>query len=179
MRSTSSARRRPRPLRSLRSPPRGERSRQNFATGRDPGYVAAMSRIVQLVAASVVAGLAALAAAGSGGRAAADEPRDATRGGVNGSASPVQPPADGKISPLLINVEVGQTAERDVGIAIGLLCDDVSIMHAELRSETPQSNVLRVTGVQPGDTRCRAGTVPGRPMFVFEIHVTARRAAPP
>jgi hypothetical protein len=81
--------------------------------------------------------------------------------------------------PLRIDLEVGQTEERDVGIAIGLVCDDLSIIRAELRSETPESNVLRVTGVQPGDTRCRAGTVPGRPMFVFEIHVTARRATPP
>jgi len=81
--------------------------------------------------------------------------------------------------PPRINVEVGQTVERYVGIAIGLLCDDLSILHAELRTEGPESNVLRVTGVRPGDTLCRAGTVPGRPMFVFEIHVTARRAAPP
>jgi gentisate 1,2-dioxygenase len=38
-------------------------------------------------------------------RAAAmdDDPRDATRGGVNGPAVPGQPPADGKISPLSIN----------------------------------------------------------------------------
>jgi 23S rRNA (cytidine2498-2'-O)-methyltransferase len=33
----------------------------------------------------------------------AGPPRDATRGGVNGPASPVQPPADGKISPLSID----------------------------------------------------------------------------
>jgi 23S rRNA G2069 N7-methylase RlmK/C1962 C5-methylase RlmI len=32
-----------------------------------------------------------------------DDPRDATRGGVNGPALPVQPPAGGKISPLLID----------------------------------------------------------------------------
>ncbi len=146
-----------------------------------------MSRLVRIAAIGAV-GLAALAAEGSGSRAAASEPgeatrslviepRDATRGGVNGPASPVQRGREGPLS--TINVEVGQTVERDVGIAIGLLCDDLSILHAELRSETPESNVLRVTGVQPGDTRCRAGTVPGRPMFVFEIHVTARRAAPP
>jgi hypothetical protein len=87
--------------------------------------------------------------------------------------------ADAAEEPPRIDVEVGQTVERDVGIAIGLLCDDLSILHAELRSEAPESNVLRVTGIRPGDTLCRAGTVPGRPTFVFEIHVTARRAAPP
>jgi hypothetical protein len=140
--------------------------------------VEVMSRLVR-IAVIGAAGIAVLLAAGSDRGMAANEPRDAARGGVNGPALPVQPPADGKISPLSIDVEVGQTAERDVGIAIGLLCDDLSIIRAELRSETPESNVLRVTGVQPGNTRCRAGTVPGRPMFVFEIHVTARSAAPP
>src|SRR5215475_13950114 len=39
--------------------------------------------------------LAQVIAAAAGG----DEPRDATRGGVNGPASPGQPPADGNISP--------------------------------------------------------------------------------
>lgn len=133
--------------------PRG----RNFAPRRDPGYVLAMSRIVRTAAISAIAAVAALAAADPPPR---NEPRDPTR-------------------PLSIDVEVGQTAERDVGIAIGLLCDDLSLIHAELRSGTPESNVLRVTGVRPGDTLCRAGTVPGRPVFVFEIHVTARRTAPP
>jgi hypothetical protein len=115
-----------------------------------------MRRLVEItaVALRVSSVLVALTALSSAGRAAADEaPR--------------------------IDVEVGQTAERDVGIAIGLHCDDLSIIRAELRTESSESNVLRVTGVQPGDTRCRAGTVPGRPMFVFEIHVTARPTAAP
>lgn len=111
-----------------------------------------MSRIVRIAAISAIGAVAALTAGGPR-RAAADPPPR-------------------------IDVEVGQTVERDVGIAIGVLCDDLSIIHAELRTETPESNVLRVTGVRPGDTLCRAGTVPGRPMFVFEIHVTARRTAP-
>lgn len=112
-----------------------------------------MRRIVQLAAASA----AMLAALGAGGLAVADAPRDATR----------------------IEVQVGDSVERDVGFAVGLLCEDVAIVHAELRSETPESNVLRVTGVKPGDTQCRAGTVPGRPVFVFEIHVTARHTPSP
>ena len=125
---------------------------ENFATARDLWYLRAMRRIAQLTAVAALGALAALATAGS--RAAADPPPR-------------------------IDLDVGQTMERDVGIAIGLLCDDLSIVHAELRSETPESNVLRVTGVQPGDTLCRAGTVPGRPTFVFEIRLTARRGAPP
>lgn len=94
-------------------------------------------------------------------------------------AAPTEVQGEARDDAPQITVEVGQTAERDVGIAIGLLCDDLSIVRVELRTRTPASNVLRVTGVQPGDTRCRAGTVPGRPMFVFDIHVTARGAAPP
>jgi hypothetical protein len=107
-----------------------------------------MRRFVQTAAAAAFG--AVIAAAGPG--PAADEPQGAPR----------------------IDVEVGETAERDVGFAIGLLCDDLAIVHAELRPETPESNVLRVTGVQPGDTLCRAGTVPGRPRFVFEVHVRDR-----
>src|SRR5215468_1437000 len=40
----------------------------------------------------------------------ADNPRDATRGGVNGPALPGQPPAGGKISPLGINTGVHDAA---------------------------------------------------------------------
>jgi hypothetical protein len=86
------------------------------------------------------------------------------------------PPAAGE--PTQIHVAVGDTVERDVGFALGLLCDDLTVIQAELRPGTPESNVFRVTGVQPGDTRCRVGTDPSRPSFVFEIHVTARHTAP-
>ena len=77
--------------------------------------------------------------------------------------------------PQRIDVAVGQTVERDVGFAIGLLCDDLSIVRADLRASTPESNTFSVTGVKEGTTMCRAGTAPTRPTFVFEIHVVAAR----
>lgn len=70
-----------------------------------------------------------------------------------------------------IEVAVGETVERDVGIAIGLRCDDLSVARVELRTATPASNRFEVTGVSPGTTRCRVGTSLNRPSYLFEIHV--------
>lgn len=75
---------------------------------------------------------------------------------------------------LPLTVAVGETAERDVGFAIGLLCDDLTIIHADLRAGTPESNTFRVTGVSEGATMCRVGTMPNRPVYLFEIHVVPR-----
>jgi len=74
-----------------------------------------------------------------------------------------------------IDVAVGETTERDVGFAIGLLCDDPALVHADLRASTPESNTFTVTGVAEGTTMCRVGTAPNRPTLVFAIHVVARR----
>jgi hypothetical protein len=77
-----------------------------------------------------------------------------------------------------IDVAVGETIERDVGFAMGLLCDDLGIIRAELRAGTPESNTFVVTGVTQGTTMCRVGTTPNRPSYVFEIHVVAPRRRP-
>jgi hypothetical protein len=74
-----------------------------------------------------------------------------------------------------IDVAVGETIEREVGFAMGLQCDDVAIIRVELRAGTPESNTFVVTGVTEGATRCRVGTMPNRPTYVFEIHVVAPR----
>lgn len=74
-----------------------------------------------------------------------------------------------------IDVAVGETIERDVGFAMGLQCDDVAIIRADLRAGTPESNTFVVTGVTEGTTMCRVGTTPNRPTYVFEIHVVAPR----
>jgi hypothetical protein len=110
-----------------------------------------MSRTAALV---FVALLAVIGPGGVAGRALADD------------AAP---------SVLRIDVAIGQTVERDVGFAIGLLCDDLSIIRADLRASTPESNRFIVTGIQEGTTTCRVGTAPSRPSFVFEIHVVAAR----
>lgn len=91
--------------------------------------------------------------------------------GLAGSAR-----ADGaRQAPLPIDVAVGETVAQGVGFAMGLLCDDLSIVRAELRASTPESNMFVVTGVQEGTTLCRVGTAIGRPSFVFEIHVVPPR----
>jgi 23S rRNA (cytidine2498-2'-O)-methyltransferase len=95
-----------------------------------------------------LAGLAPWQALGPGGLAEPGElvadvivasinPRDATRGGVNGPASPVQPPADGKIGPLRTTNPVW----------LGVHC------HDRLRSPHP-GGALPV--VVPGDAPSRA-----------------------
>lgn len=72
---------------------------------------------------------------------------------------------------LVIAVGVGQTAERDVGIAMGLRCDDLSVARVALREHAVDSNVLVVTGVAPGTTLCRVGLAVERPSYLFEIRV--------
>lgn len=74
-----------------------------------------------------------------------------------------------------LEVAVGKTVEHDVGIAMGLRCDDVSIARIALRERSAESNVLVVTGVAPGTTLCRVGLIVGRPTYLFEIRVTAAR----
>lgn len=70
-----------------------------------------------------------------------------------------------------LEVAVGQTVSREVGFALGLRCDDLSIAEVELRTGTPQTNVFVVTGVRPGATTCRVGTTPNRPTFLYQIRV--------
>jgi hypothetical protein len=76
---------------------------------------------------------------------------------------------------LALEVAVGQTVSRDVGFALGLRCDDLSIADIELRAGSPQSNVFVVTGVRPGATTCRVGTTPNRPTYLYQIRVVPSR----
>ena len=76
---------------------------------------------------------------------------------------------------LRLDVAVGETVERDVGYAIGLQCDDLTIVRAELRPGTPESNRFSVTGLNVGTTLCRVGTAPERPAYLFDIHVIPSR----
>jgi len=89
--------------------------------------------------------------------------------GTAGAAGPGG--SDGGDDAARLEVAVGETVERDVGIAMGLRCDDLAIVRVELRTATPESNRFEVTGIKVGTTRCRVGTSIDRPSFVFEIHV--------
>jgi hypothetical protein len=72
-------------------------------------------------------------------------------------------------------VTVGQTVSREVGYAMGHLCDDETIVRAEMKNGTFENNLFVVTGVKPGTTLCRAGTVQDRPTLLFEITVVAAK----
>ncbi len=72
-------------------------------------------------------------------------------------------------------VEVGQTVSREVGYAMGHLCDDESVVRAAMKNGTLENNLFVVTGKKPGTTLCRAGVVQDRPTILFEITVTARK----
>lgn len=85
--------------------------------------------------------------------------------------------ADEERVPLV--VEVGQTVSREVGYAMGHLCDDETILRAEMKNGTVDNNLFVVTGVKPGTTLCRAGTVQDRPTILFEVRVVPRRAPRP
>ena len=96
--------------------------------------------------------------------------------------APVHARADEERFPL--SVEVGATVKQKVGFAMGHLCDDETLVRAEMQNGTDEDNVLVVTGLKAGTTLCRAGMVKDRPTFLFEVTVTsapapARKPAPP
>ena len=76
-----------------------------------------------------------------------------------------------------ITVTVGETVSRDVGWAMGHLCDDDTIVDAEMRNKDPETNLFVVRGKKPGTTLCRAGTfnVENRPTYLFQVVVVAKR----
>jgi hypothetical protein len=95
---------------------------------------------------------------------------------VAGAQPVVDPGAPAPPAPVpRIEVRVGETAERDVGIAVGYRCDDPALVRVEMRTRSEQANAFVVTGVQAGVTQCRVGTDPYRPSFVYEIRVLPRR----
>jgi hypothetical protein len=72
-----------------------------------------------------------------------------------------------------VELAVGQTQVLDVGASRGLVCDDLSIVSVELKTD-PESNTNKVTlkGLKPGNTTCRAGNVAlGSPVRIFEVSV--------
>ena len=85
--------------------------------------------------------------------------------------------ADEERVPLV--VEVGQTVSREVGFAMGHMCDDETILRAEMRNGTVENNLFVVTGKKPGTTLCRAGITQDRPTILFEIRVVPKRTPGP
>ena len=72
-----------------------------------------------------------------------------------------------------VDVVVGATVERDVGVARGWFCDEPSLVRADLVTRGDH-NVWIVTGVKPGHTLCRVGTDLAGPHLVLEVRVAPR-----
>jgi hypothetical protein len=57
-----------------------------------------------------------------------------------------------------VKLKVGQTKVLNVGLAMGLACDDGTIVQADLEAVSSTENHLVLKGLKPGKTVCRAGT---------------------
>jgi hypothetical protein len=71
-----------------------------------------------------------------------------------------------------LSVKVGETRSIDVGMAIGLVCDDLSIAKIELKAGNNTSNRLVVTGLKLGSTLCRVGNDGQGKKTMVQITVT-------
>lgn len=72
-----------------------------------------------------------------------------------------------------LRIAVGETRQIEVGFARMHVCDDISIVEAEMRDKTAETNVFVVTGKKPGTTDCRVGLDPadGRPTILYSVIV--------
>jgi hypothetical protein len=57
-----------------------------------------------------------------------------------------------------VTLQVGQQKVLNVGLAMGLVCDDGTVVQAELRAASDTENELVLVGLKPGKTACRAGS---------------------
>jgi hypothetical protein len=74
-----------------------------------------------------------------------------------------------------LEVAVGRTIEVNVGYARGWMCDDPSIIKAELVTRG-DANIWIVTGVKTGATQCRVGTDMDTPVYyLFDLRVVAKK----
>jgi hypothetical protein len=73
-----------------------------------------------------------------------------------------------------VTVEVGKTVNVDVGQAIGLNCDNLSVAQVAIRNASPNVNQLVITGLKPGTTWCRAGSPNAGPTALVHIHVVEK-----
>jgi hypothetical protein len=74
--------------------------------------------------------------------------------------------ADGTV----LEVPVGDTVQQGVGYAIGVRCDDNTIVTVEMTTKN-NTNVAVFTGVKEGTTQCRVGTDVTRASYLFDVHV--------
>jgi len=75
-----------------------------------------------------------------------------------------------------VKLHVGQKKVLNVGLAMGLSCDDGAIVHAELRAASDTVNQLVLKGLKPGHTVCSAGTANVSRLKVVNITVVPKPA---
>jgi hypothetical protein len=73
-----------------------------------------------------------------------------------------------------LDVEVGKTVEQNVMVARGWMCDDPSLITADLVTRDNR-NIWIVKGAKLGHTLCRVGTDPLGLHYVFDVHVVAKK----
>jgi hypothetical protein len=72
-----------------------------------------------------------------------------------------------------VEVQVGATVERNVAYARGWMCDDPSLVTAEMATRDDH-NVWIIKGVKVGNTQCRVGLDRLSVCYVFDVHVVAK-----
>jgi hypothetical protein len=76
-------------------------------------------------------------------------------------------------SGLHVKLKVGQKKKLNVGMAKGLMCDDGTVVQAELRPISESENELVLVGLKLGKTACRAGTANVAWSKLVYVRVTA------
>jgi hypothetical protein len=74
-----------------------------------------------------------------------------------------------------VDIEVGATVEKNVSYARGWMCDDPSLLTAEMVTRDDH-NVWIAKGVKLGHTLCRVGLDHQRVYYVFDVHVVPKHA---
>ncbi|MGE5182125.1 MAG: hypothetical protein ACM31C_08685 [Acidobacteriota bacterium] len=69
-----------------------------------------------------------------------------------------------------LRVELGKTVQVDVGYARGWMCDDPSLVEADMTTKGDH-NVWVVRGVKLGHTLCRVGTDAYASAYVFDLRI--------
>lgn len=73
-----------------------------------------------------------------------------------------------------VHLQVGQEKVLNVGLAMGLMCNDGAVVQAELRPVSDTENHVILVGLKPGKTDCRAGTANMSRSKLLHITVSAK-----
>lgn len=73
-----------------------------------------------------------------------------------------------------VHLHVGEQKVLNVGLAMGLVCNNGTVVQAELRPLSDTENELVLVGLKPGKTACRAGTANMSRSVLVHISVVAK-----